>query len=798
MRFPSIPFLAAAAALAIVAPASAQMVQAIPGTTDADKLAAQMRILAGDARNLDALVTAGELSLQLGDLSGATSLFARADQVDPRSGRVKAGLAALLLHEERPGEALRYYDQAVGYGYDVRKIAAERGLAYDLIGQQQRAQRDYRLALTQGPDDETTRRLALSLGISGQKDAALALLDPLTRKSDRGAWRARAFVLAMAGDVAGASSIATTMMPPGMATGLKPFFARLPTLPAVDRAFAVHFGEVRATPDRIADARLAPALGPLPPEPVALASTNTTAPAVTARERRRGRAARTAHVATASTTPAAAAAVPTRVAAATPVSVPAAPTPTAAPVRVATAYPPTTTSSTRTPTQLAPASPVAPTPTSVTSVASTIVATPDRVATPPVRIAVAAPVAAPPAQVAGSTAAVPTGVTAPPVRVASTAPVIPAGAPPVSVAASPTQVAGTLAPAPGAAPAPATAPPVQVASNATPAPTAAPAVTPAAMARPGFGETVSAADASPAPAVASPPPVTVASAPAVEPVPTERTVAAQSPTPVRRSEDAILARIIAGIAVPAAELGVPPMRPAPPAAAPVELASVEPARAPELPARREPPAERHVAVATPQQPDDTPRDAKTGAAPRRERGRPTADDTAANARGNSGKATADKGDDPATSARGGTSARGKSAKSSPDKDDDSAAAARKSAKPTAAERKAAAAKAAADKQAADDKKAAKAEPSRIWVQVAGGANEGDLDKAWAAAKGTASALAGRKGWTTPLRATNRVLAGPFKTDAEARAMVNQLAKQGISAFPFTSDPGQKVTRLGAK
>ena len=59
-------------------------------------------------------------------------------------------------------------------------------------------------------------------------------------------------------------------------------------------------------------------------------------------------------------------------------------------------------------------------------------------------------------------------------------------------------------------------------------------------------------------------------------------------------------------------------------------------------------------------------------------------------------------------------------------------------------------------------------------------------------------FAGRQGWTTPLRATNRVLAGPFKTDAEARGFVNQLGKAGVSAFTFSSDAGQVVTRLAAK
>src|SRR3546814_14639754 len=67
---------------------------------------------------------------------------------------------------------------------------------------------DYRLALDQGKSDETARRYALSLGISGQKDAAIAILDPLLREQDRAAWRDRAFILAMNGDVDEAEKIA--------------------------------------------------------------------------------------------------------------------------------------------------------------------------------------------------------------------------------------------------------------------------------------------------------------------------------------------------------------------------------------------------------------------------------------------------------------------------------------------------------------------------------------------------------------------------------------------------------------
>ncbi|WP_174287118.1 SPOR domain-containing protein [Sphingomonas bacterium] len=120
------------------------------------------------------------------------------------------------------------------------------------------------------------------------------------------------------------------------------------------------------------------------------------------------------------------------------------------------------------------------------------------------------------------------------------------------------------------------------------------------------------------------------------------------------------------------------------------------------------------------------------------------------------------------------------------------------ARKAAAEEKAAADKEAA-KEAAAERKAARSNPARIWVQVAGGANADDLPKAWAAVKKKApDVFAGHGGWKTPLRATNRVLAGPFKTDADARAFVNSLKKNGVSGFTFTSDAGQKVEKLPAE
>jgi hypothetical protein len=60
------------------------------------------------------------------------------------------------------------------------------------------------------------------------------------------------------------------------------------------------------------------------------------------------------------------------------------------------------------------------------------------------------------------------------------------------------------------------------------------------------------------------------------------------------------------------------------------------------------------------------------------------------------------------------------------------------------------------------------------------------------------ALAARTAWTTPLKATNRLLVGPFKSDAEAQAFVNELKKAELSGFAWTSDAGQKIEKLAAK
>ena len=207
-----------------------------------------------------------------------------------------------------------------------------------------------------------------------------------------------------------------------------------------------------------------------------------------------------------------------------------------------------------------------------------------------------------------------------------------------------------------------------------------------------------------------------------------------SAPPSRAEADSVLARIVAGLSIPAAELGiVEPAKAAPVAAVPAADTTARVLAEAQAKEARDAAAEKALAIKT--------------AAEKRAADRKAASDKAALA-----------------------------------------------AKKLANEKKLAEAKA-----AAEEKKAARANPARIWVQVAGGAYAGDLPKAFAAVKAKAPAVFGsRGGWSTPLRATNRVLTGPFTSNAEARAFVNALAKEDVSAFTFTSDAGQAVTKLPGK
>jgi len=120
-------------------------------------------------------------------------------------------------------------------------IGADRGLAYDLLGQHAQAQADYRAALLGRDGDEARRRLALSLAITGNKAEALSTLSSLMARGDAAAARTRAFVLALTGDIVGARSAIDAAMP-GSSSKMGYFFQKLATLRSDQKAAAVNLG----------------------------------------------------------------------------------------------------------------------------------------------------------------------------------------------------------------------------------------------------------------------------------------------------------------------------------------------------------------------------------------------------------------------------------------------------------------------------------------------------------------------------------------------------------------------------
>jgi hypothetical protein len=85
------------------------------------------------------------------------------------------------------------------------------------------------------------------------------------------------------------------------------------------------------------------------------------------------------------------------------------------------------------------------------------------------------------------------------------------------------------------------------------------------------------------------------------------------------------------------------------------------------------------------------------------------------------------------------------------------------------------------------------------VQIAGGANRAALPREFARLREQAPAQLGRRAaYTAALRATNRLLVGPFGSAREAQAFVNQLAQHNVAAFAWTSEAGEEIVRLQAR
>ena len=135
--------------------------------------------LANNPRSIEALIGAGRASAAMGDGEAALGFFARADEIDAGqcAGEGRHGARAGADGARRPGLAF------VRPGDGARRARGARSPAtaaspIDLIGRSAARPAGLPAGLRRRSDAEIERRLALSLAISGQRDAALRVLDP--------------------------------------------------------------------------------------------------------------------------------------------------------------------------------------------------------------------------------------------------------------------------------------------------------------------------------------------------------------------------------------------------------------------------------------------------------------------------------------------------------------------------------------------------------------------------------------------------------------------------------------------
>ncbi|HNJ47785.1 MAG TPA: SPOR domain-containing protein [Novosphingobium sp.] len=221
---------------------SQPVVQAIPGG-ESMKLNDALNRLAKDPRDVAALVDAGKASLDIGDTDAAIGFFQRAAVLAPADPRAKAGLAGAYIRKKDPFSAIPLFEEAAAVGRLEPDRLADRGLAYDLVGDGAKAQEFYRQSLAQAPSDEAARRLALSQAIAGDRRGMEVTLAPLLQRQDKAAWRTRAFGLAILGYADEADAISRQNLPADKAGAMSAYLRYMPRLTPAQQAAAANLGQ---------------------------------------------------------------------------------------------------------------------------------------------------------------------------------------------------------------------------------------------------------------------------------------------------------------------------------------------------------------------------------------------------------------------------------------------------------------------------------------------------------------------------------------------------------------------------
>lgn len=209
---------------------------------DKDRLAIAQKRMEADPADVVSMRDAADASIRLGALDDALDYLNRADMVRPGEPPTRALRGSVMVLTGKPRVALALFDEAESGGIDPASLASDRGLAHDLLGDQQSAQFYYAIANAEGPSPEVTMRYAFSLAVSGKTAAAEEMLRPLLTQDDPSAWRIRAFILAVSGRGGEAVAMLYGVVPRPLAESLAPYIRSVASLTPAQQVAAAHLG----------------------------------------------------------------------------------------------------------------------------------------------------------------------------------------------------------------------------------------------------------------------------------------------------------------------------------------------------------------------------------------------------------------------------------------------------------------------------------------------------------------------------------------------------------------------------
>lgn len=158
----------------------------------------------------EAYTLLGETLVELEAYDQAAEIFQESLERNQGSLAARLGYARVLLALQRPEAAIPHYESALNSAPDNLQVHNGLGVAYDLTGEHQTAQKVYRDGLAIAPDSMLLRNnLGLSLALAGDHEEAVSLLRVV---ADEPGARARnrqnlALAYGLAGDLAAAERI---------------------------------------------------------------------------------------------------------------------------------------------------------------------------------------------------------------------------------------------------------------------------------------------------------------------------------------------------------------------------------------------------------------------------------------------------------------------------------------------------------------------------------------------------------------------------------------------------------------